>query len=365
MNTIELAKLAKLKISNTLLHKVEYKLLSTCRITGISLAIELPAIEGFTLELDNPIAMPENFLAIAALPHKTLFSMEAPLLAGIYLAIVKHYELLDCPMPAAQQNLQVQKVHPNTLIDSIKFYAINLEGYPKIGSLARFSLEGKDELEPLPSTTADLIAAQLTRVRSHLFPIVEKRELAQIYSEVSRIQQGSADRIAKAILRARKSKASQQTEGLREARKLIRILKEGKILSDKFLSFLDNLFYQDTLLNAEQETKNRVLVALGKHQNVTCIKLAAILKNPVMTNTVESIFAQENDLEIQEDLKEVEVVEEQQRVEGQNSTLSLKEKLAKILIDKRAKALLKGDMSKLAFDLTRISDLTEWDSNEQ
>lgn len=364
MNQIELAKLAKLKISNTLLNKVESKLLSTCRITGISLAVELPAIDGFTLSMENPIAMPENFLAIAALPHRSLSALEAPLLAGIYLAIVKHYELLECELSAAQQNLLLQKVHGNTLIDSIKFYSINLAGYHKIGSLVRFSLVPKDEIEVLPSTTADLVSAQLMRIKTKLFPAAEKKELTQIYSEVSRLQQGRADRVAKAILRARRSKASQQTEGLREARKLIKLLKEGKILSDKFLSFLDNLFYKDTLLNAEQETRDRVLVALKKHQNVTCIKLAAIIKSPVMTNTVESIFAQENDLEIEEDLKEVEAMEDQRREEGQNSALSLKEKLAKILAEKKAKAILDRDMSRLAFDLTRMSDLAEWNPNE-
>lgn len=315
LNSIELARLAKLKASKLLCEKVESKLLSVCSITGIAISIETPAIEGFALTYQNPLSEPQNFLAIASLPVQTLSKLEAPILSGIYLGIAKYYEILDCPMTAAAQNLSLQSVHPLILIDSIKFYASALPEFKRLETLPKFNLLQTDTNGlAYASVTAKVKAAQIA-IKERVYPVQENKELAAIYGEVSEIQfnKQQAERVAASILRARKSKAVYQTEQLKAARKIVKELAEQGILSDKFLSFLKLLLSGDTLLNAEVETKERAIRALAKHQNSSCIALIAILRDAKISNLQESIFAQQNDMEVEEELREVEAEEKPKR----------------------------------------------------
>ena len=112
-----------LKASKLLSKEVETKLLAICKVTGIAITIEAPAIKGFALEYTNPLSLQENFLKIASLPSSTLAEFPQNILAGILLAVYKHHSLLNCPLSAAAQNLSLQSVHPTVLIDSLNYFA--------------------------------------------------------------------------------------------------------------------------------------------------------------------------------------------------------------------------------------------------
>lgn len=306
-----LCTLSKIKASKLLIEKVETKLLAVCSITGIAITIEAPAIEGMALDYSNPIAEPRNFLALSLLPSHQLAKLDAPILSGIYLALVKYYELLECPLSSAAQNLSLQSVHPLTLIDSIKFFSTALPelGSKKLASLPKFSLANKDISEVQNSSITSVVKNAHTRLKDIIYPVQVSKELLAIEAELAIIRPASSlhlNRMAKAVQVAQKSKQSNQLEAVRAARLLTKELAEAGILSEKLIAFLKVLFYKDTLFNAEQETKDRVIKALTKHQNSACVKLIAILKDTTLANTVDTIFAQDNDIEVEESLQEVE-----------------------------------------------------------
>lgn len=306
-----LCTLAKIKASKLLIERVETKLLGVCSITGLAITIETPAIDGMALDYTNPLAEPRNFLKLSLLHSHILAKLETPVLCGLYLALVKYYEILECPMTSAAQNLALQSVHPLILVDSIKFFSTALPelGQKRLHSLPKFSLAPKDVHEIQNSSITNLVKAAHIRLKEIIYPVQVSRELQAIEAELATMRPKSPthlNRIAKAIQAAQKTKQSSQLGAVRAARILTKELAEAGILSDKLIAFLKVLFYKDTLFNAEQETKDRVIRALAKHQNSSCIKLIAILKDNTLTNAVDSIFAQENDIEIEESLQEVE-----------------------------------------------------------
>jgi len=303
---------ATIKASTLLTSKVETKLLAICSITGIAITLEVPAIPLMALEYENPLSNSKNFLQLASLPFKQLELFEPSILAGLLLAVYKHFELLECPLSSAAQNHSLQSVNKEILIDCLKFYSSLTPKQSKL--LAHFNLKPKDENELQNSTITDVIKAKRAADVLVIYPPAIASFLDDTYNEIEGIQRFKAAENKKllnsAILRARKSKEKTQQELLTKGRKLTRALVIENILSDKLVSFLKLLFSSDYLLTAEQELKDRIIKALAKHEgNKNCVDLIKILKDAVFTNKIDSLFSNEDDKEIEQELKEVEVKE--------------------------------------------------------
>lgn len=316
------------KAASLLVSKVETKLLAICSITGIAITIEAPAILNLALEYDNPLADSKNFLQLASLPFKQLEAFEPSILAGLLLAVYKHFELLECPLSSAAQNLSLQSCPKSLLIECLKFYSSLTSKQSKL--LAHFNLKPKDENELQKSTLSDVIKTKKESDLSLIYPPAIAPFLDDTYNEVEGIRRFKAAEDKKlfnaAIQRARKSKEKTQQELLTKGRKITKSLITESILSDKLVEFLKLLFSSDYLLTAEQELKDRIIKALTKHEgNKNCLDLIKILKDSIFTNKVESLFSDEEDEVIAEELEVVEKTEERK--------LTLAEILAKRMLE--------------------------------
>lgn len=316
---------SKQKAFLLLTQRIETKILAVCEITGIAITIQAPSILGYSLEYTNPISEAKNFLQIAELPTKQLLELEPSILSGLLLAILKHYELMECPLTAAAQNLSLQSIHPSVLVELIKFYSnLSRTSQKTISILPHITLIPKDIGEYQTSSITSVLKNYRQVCADILFPVADTSELAKINKEVDAIHYtkviGKNQKIAEAILRARRTKEATQKDLLVTGRRLIRELSQENILSPSLLNFLKLLFTKDYLLNAELSIKDRISKALLKHQNSKCLQLVKILNDGASTNIIESIFKVPEDEEIEESLEEVE--------EQQVKKLSIKEKIA-------------------------------------
>lgn len=320
--------------SKLLTQKVETKLLAVCEVTGIAITLEAPAI-GYAMEYTNPIVSPKNFLPLAELPFPILSKFEAPILAGLVLAILKNWDMIEentATLSAAEQNLLLQSVPPYSLINYLRFFAKSLSSSKSAYSyLPKLSIQPKLVSESKAATLANTLKEHQTACAEILYPQKDKEELHSIYEEVEEIHEAKNaqhnKRIAEAILRARRTKEAQQKASLVEGRKILKELKEESILSDKFLSFLSILLSGDYLVTAEESTKQRAIQVLAKHQLPSCIALIKIIKEPCFSSTVESLFVHEKDVEVEEELEAVEQ-EEVKKTPANSIAATLKAKLA-------------------------------------
>lgn len=313
--------------SKLLTKRVESKLLAVCSISGIAITIEAPSlvVGGIPVALTytNPLSGYENFSPLARLSAKELLQLEQPILAGLLLSILKYYELVECPMTSAAQNLSLQSVHPNILVDSIRFFgSVDTRQFKY---LPHITFTPKDELELLKSSISDKVKNYTKSCHAIVYPQKDVVELEAIHSEVDtiyRFKKATKSReVAEAILRARRTKEATQKELLVEGRKLLKALKIEATLSEKLLSFLSILLTGDFLLTAEAELKDRITKALLKHSgNSKALRMARIINDNATNNELASIFIQPEDSIIEATLVAVE--------EEQAPKLSFKERLA-------------------------------------
>lgn len=356
--------------SKLLTQKVETKLLAVCDVTGIAITIEAPAI-GYALQYTNPIASPSNFLQLVELPFSTLAKFEPCILAGLVLAVLKNWDMIEetpASFTAAEQNLLLQTVPPYTLISYIRFMARNLSIYKRAYSyLPKLSLTTRAEGEKFYSNFTQKLTTHHKDCYEKLYPTKDVEELSDIYDEVDRIAAVKSaiqkKTVAEAILRARRTKEAQQKASLIEGRKLLKQLKESSPLSDKFLSFLSILLSGDYLVTAEEATKERAIQALAKHQLPLCNQLIKVLKEPCFKATAESIFAHEDDIEVEETLEAV----EEEEVKPTNPLAALlKAKLA-AMTDKRTlpRTQIEANENEATEDFQEIEDFPETEETEE
>lgn len=321
---------AKRKAAKLLASKIETKILEICPITGIALTIEIPYIEGIVLEYYNPLAKYKNFIKFAELPTQKLQHLDQNILAGLVLATLNFHNLLKTKHTIPEINLNLQSVHPLSLIEAFKFYASIPPDNKKV--LPKINIELKDETERQKSSINDVLKAHVEACKSVLYE--EKVNLAILYNEVERI---AAEKLLKskkekAIERARRTKIALQREAINEAKKYIAILKKNDTINQTIISYCEKLFdgMPPYIMVAEQETKNRIATTLAIYPYEEAAALRKIIIGEAFSQNPEMLFIQDNDLEMEEELQ---VVEQAVKVEMPKKTL--KEIIADKIAGKR------------------------------
>lgn len=276
------------------------KTVIACEETGIVLELLAPKIPNIALTWASPFTTPENFLGVAKLEYNILVSLDRQILAGILIAVLKHWELLES-RDAVAENKLLQSIPNHNLITYIRFFSGLIEGR-KYSYLPRVAISPRLEGEPHTASTFHTMEGYYKKCREILFPTRETAELERIYDEVDMIQRG---KLAEAMIRARKARKVQQKKLLATGKKLISSMEYR--LPEKVASFLKLLFKKDYLKTAEQETKDRAIAILGKFRGIEgSQKLAAIIKNPIFN--AGSTLSDEDDIEIEEELEGAEKV---------------------------------------------------------
>ncbi len=323
-----------LALGRTLPAKLTSSILAPCEITGISIKVEIPFIEGFALIYTNPLAYFQNFQPIASLPALTLVKYEKSILAGILLAAMKQRELLqidnEVSLTSVEQNILLQSLSPTKLVDFLKFFI--LIDKKKSLLLPRLALADKADTELQKSSLLNLMDSYVRTCKDILFPIYSPKEdeIEKLTNRAEQIILGKLSSknlaIQRAVNEAKKTKALLQSESLTRGRKIIKELSTSSNLSDKLLGFCKILFQGETLLTTESSVKERIATALQKHAgDALALELSRIVMNPVMSSEADSIFPTEETREEQEE-NEGELKE----VEAEQSVLSLKERIALI-----------------------------------
>lgn len=311
-------------IAKTLSSRVESKLLATCPITGISLALEAPALKGYTLTYTNPLAQLVNFLPIATeINYKELEKFDKNILAGLVLAVLKHWDIIEShEQSAVEQNILLQQVAPFYLIRYLRFMAVSLSTNTNAYKyLPKVVLEEKDATESHPSAIYHVLQAHYASCDTILNPPKEVLEVQAIHKELAEYQlkEGKARRIAEAIIRARRTKEAEQVALLKEARKLLSIVAELPVVNPKLVAFVTQILRKDTILTVEVTMKEKAATALNKLNCPEAMQLARILLDRKLSSPEDSLFAQDNDVEI----AELSVVAEQSPIISVPETTSL------------------------------------------
>ena len=320
----------KQKVSKLLSDRIKSKLLAICPITGIALTMEVPAIEGIALEYKNPLAESGNFLKLAELPANQLLQLPASILAGLLLASLRDSNLIICPMTAAAQNLSLQSVHPRTIVECFRCFSSiafreTLKAKRKI--LERMQSKDYDDTPDYRVLMDEMAIPAITLVPAEtnyfvpkneysvtsvlkafkedclavLFPheTKEEEDLEEIYDEVESL---NTERVVKvktilseAALRAKRTKEANQKELLQRGRKLLKALIEENILSAKLVDFLKIIFTGDYLFVAEETMKQRLSIALLKHNSQNAVELSRIVMDRDATNQLDSIFEEKEE----------------------------------------------------------------------
>jgi hypothetical protein len=98
--------------------------LAFCSITGISITIETPAIQGFALEYKNPYSILKNAIDIGKMNFAAHNKMPPAILAGCLLTLLSHYhKLADDKISAAEHNLILQQASPYALHSMLSLFA--------------------------------------------------------------------------------------------------------------------------------------------------------------------------------------------------------------------------------------------------
>jgi len=370
--------IAKLS-SKLLLERAEQRLLIVCPITGIISAMDIPAIPDFFLEQINPISTTSNLFKLSQLEQSILLSLEKPLLAGILLGIYKSINLVESTgTSASEQNLLLQSVNSVFLIESIKFFSststINkLANSRKIkqseqakqndffrNEAPMLRIEQKDCNEIQNSSMQSVIRNYKKDVQEFLFPTPSDNELAKINEETEEIRAAKGNptslRIAKAILAARRTAATEQAELLKEARKLNSLLFKMEIINVALNNFIKLLLAKDNLKTADSAMKARATKALRNKNTPDSIKLANLIEHKAFISLEDSLFAGEDDIEVAEAMAELPMEEETNKDKPKSNLKEILER--KRLARLEAASLSKQEQAelKLAFPIvTSIS----------
>lgn len=306
--------------------EIQKKTLAVCPITGITISLNVPALynqEGtlIALKYTNPLTEPENFLKFAELPTSELLKLEQPILAGILLAILNHFHLIEDKLSSVEKNLLLQKVHPLTLIKNIKFFSrLQITRIRKLPKLA-FSVE-----ECKNSTTTDVLNNYRNCVNEIVYECDEdKIKAEQLYKradeaykqKLSEIVQSEENIRKEAIRRAQATREQLQHELLVKGRKLIRELSKQSDVSENVINYLRTLFTKDFILVAADSMRQTAIKVLEKYSHIEeCNELCNIIKNPIMNNHVGEFYCGQQDLEAEEESMIVQhEIEEQEKKE--------------------------------------------------
>lgn len=286
-------KAAKDRVSRRLLlAKRAEQLTITCDKTGIVSLLDIPAIPGFALSYEHPLARLPNARGIAQQGTGYLQQLDTQVLAGISIVLAEPYELFSFPPASsgAAKNAILRAAGKEALIDLVSVVEnyINSKSItyaPKLSFLPGVANTGAEDRIDLRIHSYLSILLDSLR-KPDLVPydpdVPPVKTIRPVYTkEVESRAKKQRIQAKKALASSKKSLAEDRKSGKALANTLFT---DGKI-SMKMKGFLHSLFAEDALLTVSSELvemliSQKLAPLLEETNDARFKKLIEILKAP-------------------------------------------------------------------------------------
>ena len=277
-----------------------------CPITGTTIELSIPNIEGFAFVYSNPLSIYENALGIASLPYKNKVSLGKELLAGSILSLIHHYQLVHDKTSGIERNILLQSCSEYTLHLFLSLFvqhsAMRCRNFPHFSFQALL----ETDLRNSPQSIQDSILSYIEACENR--QAIESTKLTSGYIY-------SAPRTSKPSRKpVRISQASRN-----RMRDCIAVLSRDSRLSSKVISLLNLISQKDNLLNLSEAIRNKLVSILSDIDEPEAAELSTILEAKENKQENEVDIEQHFSSPIKKSLKDIlasKINEEEEPVES-------------------------------------------------
>lgn len=282
----------ELKVSTKVKAAVNHETVaSVCKLTGIAIELIIPKIPGHVFEYTNPLSIYANVKGIIAQGTEYMTSLDAQVLAGIWLTAYRHYDLV-----AKQSSLSADAVALNAMLRTAgkKILVDSLDLMLHIHSnncykLPRFSIDynAHKEFNSLGPALQEYNRA----IRNVIYPGAESKyakskeavELADIEATKYRDDASYVSKVAEAKAKTKLSSAEREYEeqfilNRREAKQILARLTEARTIPALFIMKLKPVFVGKNLVAMAPATRASVSAKLRSYGVVDADRLAEIVE---------------------------------------------------------------------------------------
>ncbi len=233
-----------------------------CQASGIAMEMKAPCyaqINGLAFDGMSPFASIDTCMTIAKQRYSESHCRMAPtVLAGITIVLLDHYGLRKDKLSTTEANLILSRVPPFELSQALTF----LSELPKLSQHKRQSVPSIS-LSALDYRTLS-VWRQAALVAINTFTSTP---------EITRIKRLSTS-TGKLI-----TDSSVTSETIKEARELLKQLREDGIINNKLNSILTVVLQKNNLAMIAPSLRNNLLAAMDKLGTPNCLALAKIIKD--------------------------------------------------------------------------------------
>jgi hypothetical protein len=252
---------------------------SVCSNTGIVIQLRIPDIPNMALEYTSPLSYYHNVKGIIAQGEKYLKELDLQILAGLWLAVYKHFDLISTKdQSALMLNAMIRTCGTDVIVSSLlTSFSIDSKNYKLLPKLSLDYNIHKDVTVSLTDTIynynkilKDILFPAKTVNAFHSPAVIAA---LSVNKNKNRMKQKDIEKEIEEKIR----------EFKREAKGLINQLFEKSILSIKFDERLRSIFIGDNLIALDFSKRIQYSQKLKEYNNVDCNRLAEIIeegKNP-------------------------------------------------------------------------------------
>ena len=238
------------------------KTLIHCAASGIAIEVNAPNMApGFPLVYSSmsPFACIDTCIHIAKQRYSESHCKMAPtVLAGILIVLLDHYELRKDKLSTTEANLILSRVPPFELSQALSF----------LSELPKLSTHKRNSIPAISLSGLDYRTLSIWRISA----------LTAINTFTSTPETTRIKRITKTSGKLIQD-ASVTSETIKEARELLRQLREDGIINNKLNTILTVVLQKNNLTVIAPSLRTNLLAALEKLGTSNCLALAKIVKD--------------------------------------------------------------------------------------
>ena len=238
------------------------KTLVHCAASGIAIEVNAPNMApGFPLVYSSmsPFACIDTCIHIAKQRYSESHCKMAPtVLAGILIVLLDHYELRKDKLSTTEANLILSRVPPFELSQALSF----------LSELPKLSTHKRNSIPAISLSGLDYRTLSIWRISA----------LTAINTFTSTPETTRIKRITKTSGKLIQD-ASVTSETIKEARELLKQLKEDGVINQKLNTILTVVLQKNNLTVIAPSLRTNLLAALEKLGTTNCLSLAKIIKD--------------------------------------------------------------------------------------
>jgi len=278
-----------------------------CPVSGVTSIIQIPAIPGYTLIWESPLASIDNCRGMVQQGFSYLRSLDTQILAGLLVVIADDYDLFHYQPSdsGAQKNALIRTAGKDIIINALliieDFVHTNNSLYlPKLSLKMDATMEASGievmMTEWLKTVAAYIMASKFKEedTEDNFYNEVPKKTISVQYVK-------KEDKKAKAEAWATTNKKwNEQREfkdDIKSAKSILKSFHTDETVSPKLMGLLKSVFTEDALLTMDSSMRFLIAAKMEAFTSVAASKLVAILKKPyaLLRNEMASLDSLEDE----------------------------------------------------------------------